>query len=145
MATSSRSVPMPERSAGSPIRYSPNLDWIIGSRSRSERCRAETDRRCFCRSLLAKARVLILDDPTVGVDVGARHEIHSLLDRFAAEGRAVIVAVSEPAELVSLADRVLVLGRGEVVAHLTGSDINSEELVRAVTTSSADRVTALEV
>lgn len=96
------------------------------------------------RSLLANARVLILDDPTVGVDVGARHEIHTLLAEFVAEGRAVVVAVSEPEELVSLADRVLVFARGEVAAQLKGAEITSENLVRAVTTSTTSSMAVAE-
>ena len=87
------------------------------------------------RCLLAEARVIVLDDPTVGVDVKARQEIHDLLARIAGEGRGVVVAVSEPEELVGLADRVLVLTRGQVSAVLRSEDITSEALVRAVTTA----------
>jgi len=89
------------------------------------------------RCMLADARVLILDDPTVGVDVKARQEIHDLLARISSEGRSVVVAVSEPEELVGLADRVLVLSRGQVSAELIGGKITSEALVRAVTTAGA--------
>jgi len=89
------------------------------------------------RCLLADARVLVLDDPTVGVDVGARRDIHQLLARLSREGRTVIVAASEPEELASIADRVLVFSRGEVSAELTHEDISPEGLVRAVTTSGA--------
>ncbi|WP_168173074.1 sugar ABC transporter ATP-binding protein [Thioclava sp. F34-6] len=95
------------------------------------------------RCLLADARVVVLDDPTVGVDVRARADIHELLGRFADQGRAVIVAVSEPEELLSVADRVLVMNRGTIVAELTGSEITSEALVRAATTSG--KVGAFEV
>jgi ribose transport system ATP-binding protein len=89
------------------------------------------------RCLLANARVLVLDDPTVGVDVKARQDIHDLLARIVEEGRAVVVAVSEPEELVGIADRVLVLSRGQVAAELEGDHVTSEALVRAVTTAGA--------
>lgn len=89
------------------------------------------------RCLLANARVLVLDDPTVGVDIKARQDIHDLLARIADEGRAVVVAVSEPEELVGIADRVLVLSRGQVAAELNRDQITSETLVRAVTTAGA--------
>lgn len=92
------------------------------------------------RCLLADAQIVVFDDPTVGVDVRARAEIHELLGRFADQGRAVIIAVSEPEELVSVADRVLVLNRGEVVATLQGEQITSEALVRAVTTASSSAI-----
>ncbi len=87
------------------------------------------------RCLLADARLIVLDDPTVGVDVKARQDIHDLLRRLASEGRSVVVAVSEPEELVGLADRVVVLSRGQISAELVGEKITSEALVRAVTTS----------
>lgn len=89
------------------------------------------------RCLLAEARVIVLDDPTVGVDVKARHDIHELLRRVAGEGRSVIVAASEPEELTNLADRVFILSRGEIAEELSGEQINSEELVRALTSGTS--------
>jgi ribose transport system ATP-binding protein len=89
------------------------------------------------RSLLADASVIILADPTVGVDVGARRDIHGQLARFAAEGRSVIVSSSEPEELAAVADRVLVLARGEVSGELTGDALTPEAVVRAVTVEAA--------
>ena len=89
------------------------------------------------RSLLADSAIVILDDPTVGVDVNARRDIHKQLFRFAAEGRAVIVSSSEPEELAAVADRVVVLGRGAVSDELHGDRVNPDALVRAVTVEAA--------
>jgi len=94
------------------------------------------------RCLLADSRLIVLDDPTVGVDVGARRDIHEMLVRIAAEGRSLLVSASEPEELVSIADRVLVLSRGEVGAEIDSAEISPESVVRAVTTSGAPRAAA---
>jgi ribose transport system ATP-binding protein len=74
---------------------------------------------CVSRWLVRKPRVLLLDEPTVGVDVHARGELHNLLRSLAAEGTAVLVACAEPEELVGLCDRVLILVEGELVNELT--------------------------
>ena len=75
-------------------------------------------------------KVLLLDEPTQGVDIGARAEIYRLLQQFAAGGGAVLVASSDPNELAELCDRVLVLGQGEQI-ELIESDISAHRLVEA--------------
>ncbi|MGP4111001.1 sugar ABC transporter ATP-binding protein [Streptomyces sp. 4N509B] len=70
----------------------------------------------LARWLLRRCRVLLLDEPTRGVDVGARSEIYALIQRLAAEGVAVVLVSSEVPEVLGLADRVLVLREGHV-AH----------------------------
>ena len=75
-------------------------------------------------------KVLLLDEPTQGVDIGARAEIYRLLGEFAAGGGAVLVASSDPAELVTLCERVLVLGQGRQI-ELIDRDITADRLVEA--------------
>lgn len=71
--------------------------------------------------------LLLLDEPTLGVDVGARTEIHGLVRAFAARGdRAVLCVSSDPEELCALADRVLVLHEGRVVGELVGADAHPD-------------------
>ena len=72
------------------------------------------------RWLQSKPKVLILDEPTRGVDVGARGEIHRLIRELAAQGMAVLVISSEPDELPDLCDRVLVMAEGRIVRELAG-------------------------
>lgn len=75
----------------------------------------------------ARVSVLIIDEPTQGVDVGARAEIYELMRQFVADGtRAVIFASSDPDEVVAVATRVLVMSRGEVVAMRTDRMSESE-------------------
>jgi ABC-type sugar transport system ATPase subunit len=76
----------------------------------------------LARTLASTPRVLILDEPTRGIDVGARAEIYSVIDDLAAQGTAVIVISSDIQEILLLADRVLVMQTGEIVAELTGDD-----------------------
>lgn len=73
--------------------------------------------------------LIILDEPTRGVDVGAKTEIYTLVHRLAAEGKAVLVISSEHAELFGLCDRVLVMGEGELRGELTPPDFEEEKLL----------------
>ena len=83
------------------------------------------------RWLLRAPKVLILDEPTRGVDVGARADIHRLIRQLAARGMAVIVVSSEPDELPDLCDRILVMAEGRIVRELTGSGITRNAIVEA--------------
>ncbi|HVG48344.1 MAG TPA: sugar ABC transporter ATP-binding protein, partial [Rubellimicrobium sp.] len=83
------------------------------------------------RWLLRAPGVLILDEPTRGVDVGARAEIHRLVRELAAGGTAVLVISSEPDELPDLADRVLVMAEGRFVAELAGPTLTRAAIVAA--------------
>ncbi len=83
------------------------------------------------RWLRRNPRILILDEPTRGVDIGARGEIHRLIRRMAAEGMAVLVVSSEPDELPDLCDRVLVMAEGRIVQELTGDAITRNAIVTA--------------
>ncbi len=83
------------------------------------------------RWLLRQPKILILDEPTRGVDIGARADIHRLIRSLAARGMAVIVVSSEPDELPDLCDRVLVMAEGRVVRELTGTNITRNAVVEA--------------
>ena len=84
----------------------------------------------FAKTLLTEPRVVILDEPTRGVDIGTKVQIYHLIRDLAAEGRAVIVISSEMAEVVGLADRVLVMRQGRRMGTLEGEQINDEAIVR---------------
>ncbi|MPY46660.1 sugar ABC transporter ATP-binding protein, partial [Streptomyces phyllanthi] len=77
--------------------------------------------------------VLLLDEPTQGVDVGARQEIHQVVSSLAAERRAaVLFASSDPEEVVALADRCLVVAGGRIVGELSGAELTEQALLSAV-------------
>ena len=83
----------------------------------------------FAKWLYADTRVWLLDEPTAGVDVGAKADLLRLVGRFAAEGRAVLIACSEFEELLSVSTRVLVVRGGRIVAERRAADTNEEELL----------------
>jgi ribose transport system ATP-binding protein/rhamnose transport system ATP-binding protein len=83
------------------------------------------------RWLARRPKVMILDEPTRGVDVGARAEIHRLVRRLAAEGMAVLAISSEPEELPDLCDRVLVMAEGRIVKELDGAEVTRRNIVAA--------------
>jgi ABC-type sugar transport system ATPase subunit len=70
-----------------------------------------------------------MDEPTRGVDVGAKLEISNLIKELAREGTATLLITSEVEEMVSLADRVLVLREGGIIADLDGAGINNATLM----------------
>ncbi|BEP15907.1 hypothetical protein acdb102_42180 [Acidothermaceae bacterium B102] len=89
------------------------------------------------RALLSKPSILIADEPTQGVDVGARAEIYRILREVSDGGVPVVVASSDAKELEGLCDRVVVMSRGQCVETLTGDDITEERLIRAAVRSTA--------
>ena len=83
--------------------------------------------------LLTSPRVLVLDEPTRGVDVGAKAEIHAILERLAADGAAIVLVSSDLPELMSLSHRVLVLRDGRLAAMLAGDLATPEAVMTAAT------------
>jgi ABC-type sugar transport system ATPase subunit len=81
------------------------------------------------RSLVTIPRVLILHEPTRGIDVGAKAEIYAILRGIAAEGVAIVLITSEIAELIMNADRVLVMRNGRISGDLSAGDINEEAIL----------------
>ncbi|MEG2305544.1 MAG: ATP-binding cassette domain-containing protein, partial [Lachnospiraceae bacterium] len=75
--------------------------------------------------LMADPRVLILDEPTRGVDVGAKSEIHALMCQFAARGMAVIMISSELPEVMGMSDRILIYHEGEINGEVSREEILS--------------------
>jgi ribose transport system ATP-binding protein len=94
----------------------------------------------IARALLSQPAILVADEPTQGVDVGARAEIYAILRSASEDGVPVIVSSSDSKELEGLCDRVLVMSRGQVVATLTGDDVTEEQIVSNAVTSTAKSV-----
>ncbi|HEY2508178.1 MAG TPA: sugar ABC transporter ATP-binding protein [Streptosporangiaceae bacterium] len=85
----------------------------------------------FARMLMRSPKVLIADEPTRGVDVGAKRAIYDILASLAADGMAVLLISSDVEELIGLAHRVLVMRAGSVVAGLSGEQITEEAILGA--------------
>ncbi|MFC5006819.1 sugar ABC transporter ATP-binding protein [Dactylosporangium cerinum] len=86
------------------------------------------------RALAPGGRLLILNEPTRGVDIGAKFEIHQLINELTADGAAVLMISSDLPELLGISDRVYVLAGGQVVGHLTGADLTEENVIMCATT-----------
>ena len=82
--------------------------------------------------LFANPEVLILDEPTRGIDVGAKYEIYTIIARLAAEGRAIIVISSEMPELLGISDRIYVMNEGRMVGEMAASEASQEKIMRAI-------------
>jgi ABC-type sugar transport system ATPase subunit len=80
--------------------------------------------------LAAQCRLLILDEPTRGVDVGAKAQIHALIAELAASGTGVLLISSELPEVLHLSSRIIVLREGEIAGELSRADANQEALMR---------------
>ncbi|MGZ9810254.1 ATP-binding cassette domain-containing protein [Pseudoroseicyclus sp. H15] len=89
----------------------------------------------LARAFRSGARVFLIDEPTQGVDAGARYEIYKAVRENLAEGGACIVNCSDAQELAGICDRVLVFSRGQVVAELTGDEVTEERIVGSFLTS----------
>ncbi|MBV9491509.1 MAG: sugar ABC transporter ATP-binding protein [Verrucomicrobia bacterium] len=89
--------------------------------------------------LYRNAAVLMLDEPTRGIDVGAKAEIHELLRRLAAQGKAIIVVSSEIPELIALCDRILVLWRGRIAGEVQRHEFDNERILSLACGESYDK------
>jgi ribose transport system ATP-binding protein len=99
----------------------------------------------LARWLCTEPELLILDEPTRGIDVGAKRDIQSIIRRLADDGLGVLLVSSEVEELVADTDRVVVLRDGRSVAELEGDDIAEDRILEAMATGSAAGVSTAEV
>ncbi|MCM5682443.1 sugar ABC transporter ATP-binding protein [Schlegelella sp. S2-27] len=82
--------------------------------------------------LFGRPEVLILDEPTRGIDVGAKYEIYSIMAALAAEGKCIVMISSEMPELLGMCDRLYVMNEGRFVAELDRSEASQEAIMRAI-------------
>lgn len=81
--------------------------------------------------LLTQPRILILDEPTRGIDVGAKAEVHRLVRVLASQGKAILMISSDLPELLSMSDRIMVMREGRLVAHFDREEATAEKVVAA--------------
>lgn len=82
------------------------------------------------RWVAADAKVFLFDEPTRGIDIGAKSEIYNLIEKLARQGKAIVVVSSEMPEIIRIADRVLVMREGKVTKELLGNQITEENMAR---------------
>jgi len=79
--------------------------------------------------LAARSDILVLDEPTRGVDVGAREEIYALMRKFKADGKAILMISSDLPELLTQADRILVMAKGRIVGEMPRDEASEEAVL----------------
>ena len=82
------------------------------------------------KGLLTKPKILLLDEPSRGIDIGAKTEVFEIIHDLAEKGLSIIVISSELKEIMAIADRIVVLSNGKKTGELTGDEITEDTLVR---------------
>jgi putative multiple sugar transport system ATP-binding protein len=88
--------------------------------------------------MFAEPDVLILDEPTRGIDVGAKYEIYSIMNQMVAEGKAVVMISSELPELLGMCDRIYVMNEGEIVGEFKAEEATQEKIMSAILSHKKD-------
>jgi inositol transport system ATP-binding protein len=84
----------------------------------------------LARCMALKPKLLIVDEPTRGIDIGAKEEVHQLLRKLAAEGTAVLAISSELPEIMSLCDRIVTVKEGRITGDMPASEATEEKLMK---------------
>nr|WP_132549867.1 sugar ABC transporter ATP-binding protein [Rhizobium azibense] len=106
----------------------PNTEMIVENLSGGNQ-----QKIVLAKWLLGDLKLLILDEPTRGIDVGSKSEIHKLMTEFARQGLAIIMISSELPEVLGMSDRVVVMSEGRVAGELTRSEATQENIMRLAT------------
>ena len=104
----------------------PSLDTVVGSLSGGNQQKV-----ALAKWALTQPKLMLLDEPTRGIDVGAKREIYALIERWKSEGLAILLITSELPELLMLSDRIVVMHRGHVVRTLDRAEATGEKVIEA--------------
>ena len=107
-----------------------DLGARIGRMSKGNRQKA-----AIVVAFMARPDVLLLDEPTRGIDVGAKAEIYTIMGELAQQGMAIVLISSDMSELCAMSDRCLVLSNGKITGEFVGEDITQENVMRAAIAS----------
>jgi len=89
--------------------------------------------------IFAEPDVLIMDEPTRGIDVGAKYEIYTIINQLADEGKAIIFISSELPEILGMCDRIYVMSEGRIVGELDKKEASQESIMRCIMQSNGGR------
>ncbi|VTR56004.1 D-ribose transporter ATP-binding protein [Actinobacillus pleuropneumoniae] len=104
----------------------PSPDKIIGELSGGNQQKV-----AIAKGLMTRPNVLILDEPTRGVDVGAKKEIYQLINKFKAEGLSIILVSSDMPEVLGMSDRIIVMREGTIRGEFSRTEATQEKLLAA--------------
>jgi ribose transport system ATP-binding protein len=103
----------------------PNRDVRVGNLSGGNQ-----QKLLLAKTMLVEPKIVIIDEPTRGIDIGTKQQIYTFIDRLAAAGKSIIVVSSEMAEVIGLCHRVVVMRLGRIMGELEGEAITEEAIVR---------------
>jgi ribose transport system ATP-binding protein len=115
----------------------PSRDQIIGNLSGGNQQKV-----AIAKGLMSRPNVLILDEPTRGVDVGAKKEIYQLINKFKAEGMSIILVSSEMPEVLGMSDRIIVMHEGHISGEFDAKNVDQEQLMACAVGKKANEVAA---
>lgn len=81
------------------------------------------------KGILTNPKILLMDEPSRGIDIGAKTEVFDIINHYAEEGLSILVISSELKEIISIADRVIVLSNGKITGEFSGDEIQEQSLV----------------
>ena len=108
----------------------PSVQQLVGNLSGGNQQKVLLSKWMF-----AEPDVLILDEPTRCIDVGAKYEIYCIMNDMVAQGKAVVMISSELPELLGMCDRIYVMNEGEMVAEFTAQEATQEKIMSAILSS----------
>lgn len=94
---------------------------------------------CVAKWLFSDPEILILDEPTRGIDVGAKYEIYSIINDLADEGKCIMFISSELPEILGISDRIYVMNEGRIVGEMTKKEASQEKIMTCIIQSAANR------
>lgn len=103
----------------------PSINQLVNNLSGGNQQKVAISKWLACHS-----KVLILDEPTRGIDVGAKHEIYELINQLTDQGLAIIMISSEMEEIINMSDRMIVLSEGQITGELDKSEFNQEKILK---------------
>lgn len=106
----------------------PNADKIVGQLSGGNQQKV-----VIAKWLATKPKIIILDEPTRGIDIGAKAEIYQIIDELCASGMAIIMISSELPEIINMCDRVCVVANGKIQGELSQSELTQEKIMKLAT------------
>lgn len=115
----------------------PSRNQIIGNLSGGNQQKV-----AIAKGLMTRPKVLILDEPTRGVDVGAKKEIYQLINQFKSEGMSIILVSSEMAEVLGMSDRILVMHEGRITGEFSAQEANQEKIMACAVGKKVSEVAA---
>ena len=105
----------------------PNVDRLAGNLSGGNQ-----QKLLLGKWIYSKPDVLFLDEPTRGVDVGAKYEIYQIINELAEEGKSILFISSELNEILGMADRIYVMNEGQIIAEFPGDSVTQEEIMSCI-------------